>query len=76
MNQNDQMCTGFRSLTEAAAAEMSRPRRVGDVVRLNSGGPKMTVVDVYPSEWLRCIWHTEAGECREGRFDGRCVRVA
>ena len=29
---------------------------VGDVVRLNSGGPEMTISEVVDFEWIECCW--------------------
>ena len=30
--------------------------KAGDVVRLKSGGPKMTVVEVRNDGWISCLW--------------------
>jgi uncharacterized protein YodC (DUF2158 family) len=36
--------------------EMDLAFKPGDVVELNSGGPRMTVVAVQSDGTLRCIW--------------------
>ena len=30
--------------------------RIGDVVRLKSGGPEMVVIDLESTDLVRCIW--------------------
>ena len=42
--------------------------RPGDVVPLNSGGPKMTVVSVQSDGTLRCVWFQEDGKQDSGVF--------
>ncbi|TAL97911.1 MAG: DUF2158 domain-containing protein [Paraburkholderia sp.] len=47
--------------------------RVGDVVTLKSGGPRMTVTHVGPvalaeGDWLVCQWFDEHGELRQDVF--------
>jgi len=37
------------------------PIQIGDVVRLKSGGPKMTVQERYEDEWL-CKWFDSKNE--------------
>jgi uncharacterized protein YodC (DUF2158 family) len=45
-----------------------RKFKVGDVVRLNAGGPKMTV-EGFDESVVVCIWFTEDhGMLRNGRF--------
>jgi len=44
----------------------ARPLQGGDLVRLRSGGPLMTVKNV-EGEQVNCIW-TEEGEIRSGSF--------
>jgi uncharacterized protein YodC (DUF2158 family) len=46
---------------------------VGDVVKLKSGGPRMTVTHVGPvalaeGDWLVCQWFDEQGELRQDVF--------
>lgn len=41
---------------------MARPHRLGDVVRLKSGGPPMTVMR-FQRGHLECVW-----------WDGACLR--
>lgn len=52
----------FAEAREAGEAPAFRP---GDVVRLRSGGPAMTVTNVTPGDWVQCLWMTEGGEVRE-----------
>jgi uncharacterized protein YodC (DUF2158 family) len=40
--------------------------RVGDVMKLRSGGPRMTVINV--TDQITCAWFTSEGEHREGIF--------
>jgi uncharacterized protein YodC (DUF2158 family) len=54
----------------------------GDVVRLKSGGPKMTIdnVDNYgtsnkPSIRAACIWF-DGGEKKEGNFSPETIEIA
>jgi uncharacterized protein YodC (DUF2158 family) len=47
---------------------------VGDVVTLKTGGPRMTVTYVGPTEvdggdWLLCQWFDEHGEFRQDKFE-------
>ena len=34
---------------------MAQELNIGDVVELNSGGPKMTVASIQPED-VRCVW--------------------
>src|SRR5258708_15970376 len=54
--------------------------RVGDVVTLRSGGPRMTVTHVGPvalveGDWLVCQWFDEHGELRQDLFALDRVRL-
>jgi uncharacterized protein YodC (DUF2158 family) len=40
--------------------------RVGDVMKLRSGGPRMTVINV--TDQITCAWFTSEVEHREGIF--------
>jgi len=42
--------------------------KVGDVVRLKSGGFPMTVVCVDKNGLLDCVWHNAVGEYRDHAF--------
>jgi uncharacterized protein YodC (DUF2158 family) len=51
------------------------PLRIGDVVRLNSGGPACLVVDV--GERIVLSWHDAEGATQEAVLPAACVhRVA
>ena len=50
--------------------------RPGDVVQLNSGGPKMTVVSVQSDGTLRCVWFQEDGKQDSGVFAQVALRAA
>ena len=41
----------------------------GDVVRLNSGGPKMTVLQTKSGEQIKCQWFDRNGKIQTGDFD-------
>ncbi len=45
--------------------------KVGDVVRLNSGGPSMTVVGIV-TESVTCVWQGN-GEAVEATFPEVCL---
>jgi len=54
----------------------SNELKMGDVVRLKSGGPKMTIANISeprpgpipPAKWVRCIWF-EGSNIFEYSFD-------
>ena len=54
----------------------SKELKMGDVVRLKSGGPKMTIANISeprpgpipPAKWVRCIWF-EGSNIFEYSFD-------
>jgi uncharacterized protein YodC (DUF2158 family) len=48
--------------------EMDLAFKPGDVVQLNSGGPKMTVEAVQSDGTLRCVWFHEDGKRDNGVF--------
>ena len=48
----------------------------GDVVQLNSGGPRMTVVVVQSDGMLRCVWFHEDGKADSGVFAQVAIRAA
>ncbi len=58
----------------------SKALKMGDVVRLKSGGPKMTIANVSeprpgplpPAKWVRCIWF-EGSNIYEYSFDSTCL---
>ncbi len=58
----------------------SKALKMGDVVRLKSGGPKMTIANVSeprpgplpPAKWVRCIWF-EGSNIFEYSFDSSCL---
>ncbi|WP_323121317.1 YodC family protein [Burkholderia alba] len=52
--------------------------RIGDVVTLKTGGPRMTVTYAGPvvfddGDWLICQWFDERGECRQEMFQNETV---
>ena len=58
-------------------AHMNNPaHKIGDVVRLKSGGPLMTVnaIDV-SSHHVNCFWFSDGGEVRECRFSVEAVHA-
>jgi uncharacterized protein YodC (DUF2158 family) len=51
------------------------PLKVGDVVKLKSGGPKMTVIDAqYPDE-VECKWFS-GSETKFDKFPAAALRDA
>lgn len=52
--------------------------KVGDKVKLNSGGPTMTIDSVAEdasSVRVTCVWFTESGVPQTACFDLRCLRA-
>ena len=47
----------------------------GTVVRLASGGPKMTVVGTDSLNYVRCAWFSGDGELRTATFDYPILRL-
>jgi uncharacterized protein YodC (DUF2158 family) len=56
--------------------QMDSSFKPGDVVQLNSGGPKMTVVAVQSDGTLRCVWFLEDGKQDNGVFAQAALRAA
>jgi uncharacterized protein YodC (DUF2158 family) len=56
--------------------EMDLAFKPGDVVQLNSGGPKMTVEAVQSDGMLRCVWFHEDGKRDNGVFAQVALRAA
>ena len=56
--------------------EMDLDFEPGDVVQLNSGGPKMTVEAVQSDGTLRCVWFHEDGKQDHGVFAQVALRAA
>jgi len=59
--------------------------RVGDVVRLKSGGPKMTIEDIKPDrldwfyrtkDFITCIWYDRDGTLRRETFEDKVLEEA
>jgi len=46
--------------------------KVGDVVILKSGGPKMTIMKDYQSGWFLTYWFSE-NKIISGEFDGNAL---
>ena len=49
------------------------PLRVGDIIELNSGGPRMLIVDIAAAGTIIAAWRDSSGMASEGSFLGRCV---
>ena len=56
--------------------QMDLSFKPGDVVQLNSGGPKMTVVAVQSDGTLSCVWFHEDGKQENGVFAQVALRAA
>ena len=60
----------------SAKNELREPQfRIGDMVRLNSGGPRMMIVDVNRNS-VTAAWRDEDGHALEHSFPVACVRRA
>ena len=63
-------------MPEQSRGEQRESIKVGDVVRLRSGGPEMTVTHVVKvSGTLTTAWFTDSGDAREGEFPTYAVNV-
>ena len=47
--------------------------RMGDIVRLNSGGPRMMVIDVDEDGAITAAWRDSNQQCHEVSFPRMCV---
>lgn len=47
--------------------------KVGDIVLLSSGGPKMTVSDITDEEFILCQWFDTNMECHTKCFAAKCL---
>jgi uncharacterized protein YodC (DUF2158 family) len=56
--------------------ELDLSFKPGDVVQLNSGGPKMTVVAVLSDGTMRCTWFNDDGRSDSGVFPQAGLRAA
>ena len=59
---------------------MARPFNIGDIVRLKSGGPAMTVTDVDLNDddgtyWVSCTWFDEKGQRASSSFPAATVET-
>lgn len=67
---------------------MAEGLQVGNVVKLNSGGPNMTVMEVFsaaskreeihekvPVERVQCSWTLQIGQMASDTFPSACVTV-
>jgi uncharacterized protein YodC (DUF2158 family) len=68
------------STFETSSSSSAVPFRVGDVVMLKSGGPRMTTTYVGPvafseGDWVVCQWFDEYGELRQDIFEPERVRL-
>lgn len=58
-------------------AKAMRPLEVGDVVRLKSGSPPLTVASFGTRDgatMVRVVWLDEKAQAQGGTFDARCLR--
>ena len=61
---------------------MSRPFNIGDVVRLKSGGPKMTIVREVPADQYRsephyaCEWFAKNETAKSAMFPASVLTLA
>jgi uncharacterized protein YodC (DUF2158 family) len=53
---------------------MANSLKVGDIVQLKSGGPKMTVTDIYQDGRVGCVWFVGADQ-KEGTFPPDAVQA-
>jgi uncharacterized protein YodC (DUF2158 family) len=53
---------------------MSEPFKPGDVVRLNSGGPIMTVQELRAPEDVICVWFDKTKQCH-GVFNAAMLHI-
>lgn len=53
---------------------MEQKFKLGDVVRLKSGGPLMTVNTLHPTEFIHTIWFKEDGSFEVGTFHEDALR--
>lgn len=49
-------------------------KQVHDIVRLNSGGPDMTIIDNVQDGWL-CIWLDDVGSKQHYVFKDPCLTL-
>src|SRR6476619_3370688 len=68
--------TGAFSVWGGTGMEMDLNFKPGDVVQLNSGGPRMTVVAVQSDGTLRCNWFRDDGTQDNGVFAHGALRNA
>jgi len=45
----------------------------GDIVALRSGGPDMTVMEIYQDGTVRCFWMNDEGETDHDVFAVACL---
>jgi uncharacterized protein YodC (DUF2158 family) len=56
--------------------------KVGDVVQLKSGGPKMTIEETFTSGFaaeltkIKCIWMNDEGEVLRAEFPPELIMLA
>lgn len=48
--------------------------KVGDVVKLKSGGPQMTVSETNDAEMLECTWFDSSNELKTAFFKAEVVK--
>lgn len=56
---------------------MAEQVKIGDVVQLKSGGPRMTIVHVPDDgKYIKCLWHTDNGAVAEYVFPSEALVAA
>jgi uncharacterized protein YodC (DUF2158 family) len=55
---------------------MAQELKVGDVVQLNSGGPKMTVAALQSEGAVRCVWFSPDGKPESAVFPPSALRAS
>ena len=53
---------------------MAQALKIGDIVQLNSGGPKMTVAGLQSDGAVRCVWFSPDGKQESGVFPPDALR--
>ncbi len=62
------LCMSSENTEYAKEVVAVEPIKDGDVVRLKSGGPKMTVVSVSAKGEVECSWFDKKGEPQRGLY--------
>lgn len=49
---------------------------IGTVVKLISGGPKMTIIEKLNDDEVLCYWFNDESFLQQGRFNKQCLIVS